>query len=42
MAENALKLLLGRPVGKEHMEDLLELARAPRMLLNLAEKLNEQ
>ena len=42
MAKNAPKLLLVRPVGEEHMEDLLEPARPPRMLLNLARKLNEQ
>ena len=41
MAENAPELLLERPVGEEHVEDLLGLARPPRMLLNLTGKLNE-
>jgi len=41
LAEKALELLLGRPVGEEHVEDLLGQARPPRMLLNLTEKLNE-
>ena len=42
MAENAPKLLPVRPVREEHVEDLLGLARLPRMPLNLTEKLNEQ
>jgi hypothetical protein len=32
----------GRPVGEEHVDDLLGPARPPRMPLNLVEKLNEQ
>ena len=42
MAENAPELLPGGPVGEEHMDDLLEPARPPRMPLNLVGKLNEQ
>ena len=42
MAEKALEILLERPVGEEHVEDLLGLAWPPRMLLNLVVKLNEQ
>ena len=42
MAEKAPELLPGRPVGVEHVEDLLGPARPPRMPLNLSGKLNEQ
>ena len=42
MAEKAPELLPERPVREEHVEDLLGLARPPRMPLNLAGKLNEQ
>jgi hypothetical protein len=42
LAENAPELLPGRPIGEEHVEDLLGQARPPRMPLNLAGKLNEQ
>ena len=42
MAEKAPELLSGRPVREEHVEDLLGLARPPRMSLNLVGKLNEQ
>ena len=42
MAENAPELLPERPVVEEYVEDLLGLARPPRMPLNLTGKLNEQ
>jgi hypothetical protein len=41
LAKNALELLLGRPVGEEHMKDLLGPIRPPRMPLNLTRKVNE-
>ena len=42
MAEKAPELLPGRPVGKEHVEDLLGPARPPRMPIDLAERRAEQ
>ena len=42
MAGKAPELFPGRPVREEHVEDLLGLARPPRMPLNLTGKLNEQ
>ena len=42
MAENAPELLPGRPIGEEHVEDLLGPARPPRMPTNLVERLAEQ
>ena len=38
MAEKAPELLPGRPVGKEHVEDLLGPARPPRMPMDLVER----
>ena len=42
MAENAPELPLERPVGEEHVEDLLGLAKPPRMPTNLTGRRVEQ
>jgi hypothetical protein len=38
LAENALEPLPKASVGEEHVEDLLGLARPPRMPMNLVER----
>jgi hypothetical protein len=42
LAETAPEPLSEGSVGKKHMEDLLGLARPPRMPTNLVERLAEQ
>ena len=42
MAGKTPKLLPGRPVGEEHVEDLLGPARPPRISTNLAGRRDEQ